>query len=224
MELSLNDLDALVSKGARQLSKPNSPAQKRTTQLNESDEASVAAGDDFLKSLGYDEYDNYDSVQSTAVNESRNEYEPRQLTAEELERDKNFMLSDKAMKASRLPSAIKNLVAKSIEADTQSVMAAKQVNEDKFAQIRGIMKRSDELMSRDGVITEKKDKTQAASVDYALIKAIVSECLQEQQRNVLNENALKTINIKAGVISLVDNSGNIFRAKLERVGNKNDKK
>jgi hypothetical protein len=63
-------------------------------------------------------------------------------------------------------------------------------------------------------------------IDYTIIKAIVNECLNEYfSKQSLNESVnVKTIGLKDGYISLVDNKGNIFRAKLEKVGNKNDKK
>lgn len=64
-----------------------------------------------------------------------------------------------------------------------------------------------------------------SGIDYSIIKAIVNECLKEHfEKQTLNESAsLKTIALKEGVISLVDNKGNIFKAKLEKIGNKNDK-
>lgn len=66
---------------------------------------------------------------------------------------------------------------------------------------------------------------QSPSVDYTIIKAIVNECLKEYfEKQPLNESAnLKTIGLTNGTISLVDNKGNIFKAKLEKIGNKNDK-
>lgn len=66
---------------------------------------------------------------------------------------------------------------------------------------------------------------QSPSVDYTIIKAIVNECLKEYfEKQPLNESAsLKTIGLANGTISLVDNKGNIFKAKLEKIGNKNDK-
>ena len=64
------------------------------------------------------------------------------------------------------------------------------------------------------------------NIDYSIIKAIVNECLNEYfSKNMINENtSLQTIALKNGNISLVDNKGNIFKAKLEKIGNKNDKK
>ena len=62
-------------------------------------------------------------------------------------------------------------------------------------------------------------------VDYSIIKAIVSECIKEYfSQQPLNESTIKTIALKGGTISLVDNGGNIYRAKLEKVGNTKDKK
>lgn len=64
-------------------------------------------------------------------------------------------------------------------------------------------------------------------IDYTIIKAIVNECLKEyfDNKQPLNEStSLQTIGLQNGNISLVDNKGNIFKAKLEKIGNKNDKK
>lgn len=60
-----------------------------------------------------------------------------------------------------------------------------------------------------------------SSVDYTIIKAIVNECLNEYFNK--QSASLKTIGLSNGVISLVDNKGNVFKAKLEKIGNKNDK-
>lgn len=67
----------------------------------------------------------------------------------------------------------------------------------------------------------------ATNVDYSIIKAIFNECLREyfDNKQQLNESAsLQTIGLQNGNISLVDNKGNIYKAKLEKIGNKNDKK
>ena len=65
----------------------------------------------------------------------------------------------------------------------------------------------------------------AGAIDYSLIKAIVSECIRETLANQsLNEGTLSQIHLKKGVLSLVDSSGNVYRAKLEKIGNANDKK
>lgn len=64
-------------------------------------------------------------------------------------------------------------------------------------------------------------------VDYSIIKAIVNECLDSYFANKqpLNEStgSIKTIGLAKGYISIVDNKGDIYKAKLEKVGNKNDK-
>ena len=63
------------------------------------------------------------------------------------------------------------------------------------------------------------------SVDYTIIKAIVNECLREYfSAQPLNESAgLQTIGLQNGNITLVDNKGNVFQAKLQKIGNKNDR-
>lgn len=66
----------------------------------------------------------------------------------------------------------------------------------------------------------------SAGVDYTIIKAIVNECLKEYfSKQSLNEStSLQTIGLSNGTISLVDNKGNVFKAKLEKIGNTNEKK
>lgn len=60
-----------------------------------------------------------------------------------------------------------------------------------------------------------------SGIDYSIIKAIVNECLKEHSKQQLNEsNSLKTIALSGGTISLVDNKGNIYKAKLEKINNK----
>jgi hypothetical protein len=65
-----------------------------------------------------------------------------------------------------------------------------------------------------------------AGIDYSIIKAIVNECLREHfSKQQLNEStSLQTIGLSNGTISLVDNKGNVFKAKLEKIGNTNEKK
>ena len=85
-----------------------------------------------------------------------------------------------------------------------------------------------EVVTEQNVITSKPIPATNAStsVDYSIIKAVVNECLREyfKENSLLTEGAtLKTIGLEAGNISIVDSKGNIFKAKLEKVGNKNDK-
>ena len=72
----------------------------------------------------------------------------------------------------------------------------------------------------------------AQGVDYAIIRAIVKECIEEKFKEYgltkgtgqLNEGTLKSIHLKGGTINLVDNSGNIYSAKLKKEGNLNEGK
>jgi len=78
------------------------------------------------------------------------------------------------------------------------------------------------------VVTEQQQPMQyvpaatqpVGGVDYSIIKAIVSECIREYfSKQPLNESSIKTIALKNGTISLVDNKGDIYKAKLEKIGN-----
>jgi hypothetical protein len=60
------------------------------------------------------------------------------------------------------------------------------------------------------------------------MRAIINECLETKlkEHTTLNEQSspIKTILLKEGMIKIVDNKGNIFEAKLKKVGNINDDK
>lgn len=83
-------------------------------------------------------------------------------------------------------------------------------------------------------VTEQVTTPQVAvstnGIDYPLIRAIINECIDNKfkelglTKEMLSENTLKTIHLKNGGIKLVDNSGNIYAAQLEKKGNINDKK
>lgn len=86
-------------------------------------------------------------------------------------------------------------------------------------------KRVTAAMQKKAVIAENSRpqqsyQPQVGGVDYSVIKAIVSECIREYfSSNVLNESTVSQIHLKGGTISLVDNKGNIYRAKLEKIKN-----
>ena len=61
----------------------------------------------------------------------------------------------------------------------------------------------------------------SAPIDYALIKSIINECIEEKLSNM---GTLKGIGLSGGNIKLIDNKGNIYIAKLEYKGNTKDKK
>ena len=90
----------------------------------------------------------------------------------------------------------------------------------------GIKPTPKHTLKRSPINEEVKTTANTSGVDYTIIKAIVNECLKEHfSKQTLNEStSLQTIGIANGTISLVDNKGNVFKAKLEKIGNTNDKK
>ena len=72
---------------------------------------------------------------------------------------------------------------------------------------------------------------QGGNIDYSVIRAIVNECIENKMKEygftktgTLNESTLKSIHLRGGTINLVDNSGNIYSAKLKKEGNVNEGK
>lgn len=89
------------------------------------------------------------------------------------------------------------------------------------------VKQQKKVIKEDMTPQRNISNTNSNNIDYSIIKAIFNECLREyfDNKQPLNESAsLQTIGLQNGNISLVDNKGNIYKAKLEKIGNKNDKK
>ena len=123
-----------------------------------------------------------------------------------------------ALNTQKLESASGNL-SENMDRFSKMVAGAKMVD-----------KRTSEL---DGKGPTRRQVTESvgggAGIDYALIKTIVNECLEQKlnemaERGLLNEGTtLKGIGLNEGKIKLVDNKGNVFQAKLEYKGNMKDK-
>lgn len=116
---------------------------------------------------------------------------------------------------SGLPENIK----KSLRDNPIDVKKVKSVTEG--LDIPTTRQRSTVASRKQEIINEGGSRPSAggAVIDYALIKTIVSECVREAlSKQPLNEGTLSQIHLKNGVVSLVDNKGNIYRAKLEKVG------
>lgn len=143
-----------------------------------------------------------------------------QTQSNETVKDINYTYEDASF--SKMPEAIKqSMLENRIEMTGDGLSVLDSMN------IKEIKKPLTEIKTTPTPQTQQTNYMPMVSgVDYSIIKAIVNECLNEYfSKNMINENAsLQTIALKDGNISLVDNKGNIFKAKLERIGNKNDKK
>lgn len=122
---------------------------------------------------------------------------------------------DKAVN-SKMPEFIKNsMLNERIEMPGSSVSILDELNVPAYTK----------PMTNVNVL--KENTTQVNSnVDYSIIKAIVNECLREYFNNKqsINESTtLQTIGLQNGNISLVDNKGNVYKAKLVKIGNTNEK-
>ena len=85
-----------------------------------------------------------------------------------------------------------------------------------------------EQQIQEQVRTQNNTYASQGVVDYSVMRAIINECLETKlkEHTTLNEQSspIKTILLKEGMIKIVDNKGNIFEAKLKKVGNINDDK
>ena len=105
------------------------------------------------------------------------------------------------------------------------------VNNDKLNKMLAGAKRVEEAMGTTVRSPQISRNTNAGvGIDYALIKTIVNECLEQKlgelaEKGLLNESTtLKGIGLSEGKIKLIDNKGNVFQAKLEYKGNAKEKK
>ena len=131
---------------------------------------------------------------------------------------KDIDYNSENLEYSKLPDSIKNSFA------TQKIDMTNAGGLSVLDDL-GIVKQKKQIKEQSTMPVPKQNIVNA-SVDYSIIKAIVNECLKEYfGKQPINEsNTLNTIGLKNGNISLVDNKGNIYKAKLEKIGNKNDRK
>jgi hypothetical protein len=121
------------------------------------------------------------------------------------------------VKNSKLPDSIKESLMKDpIDMDTDLTSALDDLIVQKYSTPQ----------TRNQVVNENYTPVvNNNGIDYTIIKAIFNECLKEyfENKQPINESAtLKTIGLQNGNISLIDNKGNIFKAKLEKIGNKDN--
>lgn len=197
-QLSTQEIAAVLNNRAVQLAKQQGSQPRRAAQSLDED-AAVARGDKFLETLGFD-------------GDGDSEYASHPVSINEIQED--MSISREAFKNSKMNPAIKNMLMETSKVEQSKIT-------DNFSGDR--LNKMKALMKEDG---RKVSSAGSSSIDYSVIKAIVNECLNEYfSKNKLNESAnLTGVTIKDNKISLVDGKGNVFRAKLEFVGNKNDKK
>jgi len=145
----------------------------------------------------YDDYNEFDALYSS-------EYDPNMQQGQQ----RALRYNEEMVRNSNLPDKVKqSMINEVIEADPLGKL---DVKPQRRKQQRQINEQTYQQPSVNGV-------------DYSIIKAIVNECLNDYfSRQPLNESAsISTIGLKAGAIKIVDNKGNVYSAKLEKIGNTN---
>jgi len=229
MALSEDVLKKLITPNAKALSSPQGDKFI--------DEGPVGKGDDFDDSMFLAEtYEEPATIQSNGgylsestaakaralTDYSSNDFNPDRLRNTRMS---NAILEDmvkhpintSALNTMKLESAGNGNVAMNNDKLSKMVAGAKMIEE--------------KLGDTPGRPTHMQVQSMGGGgIDYALIKTIVNECLEEKlnemaERGLLNEGTtLKGIGLSEGKIKLVDNKGNVFQAKLEYKGNTKDKK
>lgn len=120
----------------------------------------------------------------------------------------DMQYNQKTMENSKVPSFIKeSMLTNKIDvesADNISVAAAKNFKN---------LSRSKELMYEG----KQQPQTNTGVAGVGLTKEVFFKWLDEYFSK--NDNALKTIALKGGNINLIDNSGNVYMAKLKKIDN-----
>lgn len=229
MALSEDVLKKLITPNAKALSSPQGDKYI--------DEGPVGRGDDFDDSMFLAEtYNEPESLQSNGGYLSEDTV--KKMRARTDYSSNNF--NPDRLKSTRMSNAIlEDMVKNPIDTtalNTQLLESAGNgnaaLNQDKLNKMLAGAKRVERALGNEqperGSITE--GTRGSAGIDYALIKTIVNECLEQKlgemaERGLLNEGTtLKGIGLSEGKIKLVDNKGNVFQAKLEYKGNTKDKK
>ena len=126
----------------------------------------------------------------------------------------DMVYTNETVRNSNLPDAVKQ----SLMEERINMKSNISVTDDLFSSMPQQPKQKTKKRVNEQV-SSINNTAQPSTIDYSIIKAIVNECLKEHLgQQTLNESTtLKTIALKEGTISLVDNKGNIFKAKLEKI-------
>ena len=134
-------------------------------------------------------------------------------------------ISANKLKNSNIPAAIRESFARK-QIDTSklsNISVLDQMSDSAKKKIAGSIKV--EKKTNPPQINENMQRTAIAGggVDYTALKAIMKECIEEYfEKHPINEGTLAGITLEKGKISLVDNKGRLFGAKLVLEGNIND--
>lgn len=133
-------------------------------------------------------------------------------------------ISENKLRNSNIPSAIRESFAKK-QIDTSklsNVSVLDQMPEETKRKISGTIKV--EKKSQPQKINENIIPNHSVGFDYTALKAVMKECIEEYfEKHPLNESStLNGITLSKGKITLIDNKGRVFGAKLIMEGNINE--
>lgn len=190
-------LAAILNGKARELCNPNSAAMKMKTQNQN------------INNDYYSDSDDWDKMYLSEASYN-------QPSSKE-QKNIDIQYGTDNINESNLPPHIKESFAKQ-KIDMNSTGG--------FSVLDSLGVKPQERIIQEQPLPQQKTYNTNAMIDYSIVKAIINECLKDFfNKQPLNESApLQTISLQNGNISLVDNKGNIYKAKLEKIGNKNDKK
>lgn len=133
-------------------------------------------------------------------------------------------ISENKLRNSNIPSAIRESFAKK-QIDTSrlsNVSVLDQMPEETKRKISGTIKV--EKKSQPQKINENIIPNHGVGFDYTALKAVMKECIEEYfEKHPINESStLNGITLSKGKITLIDNKGRVFGAKLIMEGNINE--
>lgn len=154
-------------------------------------------------------------------------YEDNSPSVNREQKPREMPITPSSVSKSRVPDFIKeSMLSNSIDTSSLSANPLDRMDLSRFhTGTTSLPKKQEPKLINELTATEPA----IGGIDYPLIRAIVKECIEEKfkeyglSKNLLNESTLKSIHLKGGKISIVDNSGNIYGANLKKEGNVNDK-
>ena len=133
----------------------------------------------------------------------------------------NTQITKESASRSHMPDFIKDSMLaeqidmRSMDPNELERPGADAMLEERFNLKRGRIIEGDERTDY-GTAPNSVTPQAGGSIDYTIIKAIVNECVKNQLEEKLT--TLQAIHLKGGKISLIDNAGNVYSAKLEKAG------
>lgn len=189
MAISPEQLSSIIQGRAKTLCQPTAAEQKRINTIQSSED--VGFGTDGL-GMGGDAFDTRSALQERLKKKG--------ISIDNTEATESYSnngyITESSFEKSTLPDAVKELMKNRVKVVPDNEITAAYQEAIPSQQATPV-------------------PTQAVGgIDYSVLRAIINDCLNNY---FSSKGTLETIQLSGGNIKLIDNKGNTYQAKLEKV-------